>query len=197
MPSNTLSEQNGPHVCPHQIAFFLDNWFRRLIQNPKKILAAYINKGDTVIDMGCGPGFFTIDMAKMVGSSGKVIAIDLQEKMLRHVRKKASRHGVSDQIEYHQCLSDRIGYNGRADFILAFYMIHETPNPKRFLEELKSLLKDKGKILVVEPKMHVSQKLFEEMLRDAEKVGLKAIKIPKSLGNRSVIFILTTPDCCP
>lgn len=188
MPSNTLTERNSPHVCPHQIAFFLDNWFRRLIQNPKKILGLYISTGDTVMDMGCGPGFFTIDMAKMVGPNGRVIAVDLQEKMLSHVRKKATRHGVDDRITYHQCPSDRIGFDDKADFILAFYMIHETPDPKGFLEETKTLLKDKGKILVVEPKMHVSQELFEEMLTDAENVGLKAVDFPKSLGGRSVLF---------
>ncbi|MBU2481355.1 MAG: SAM-dependent methyltransferase, partial [Proteobacteria bacterium] len=59
-------------VCSHSISFILDNFFRRILQNPEKIVKEYIGNGDTVIDLGCGPGFFSIEMAKMVGTTGKV-----------------------------------------------------------------------------------------------------------------------------
>ncbi len=87
------------HVCPHQISFFLDNWIRRLIQPPGKIVGPYIQEGNTVIDMGCGPGYFTIDMAKIVGPEGRVIAVDIQAKMLERVRKKAQKHGLAERID--------------------------------------------------------------------------------------------------
>ena len=64
------------NVCPHKIAFVLDNPFRKLLQNPSKIVGEYIRQGDTVIDLGCGPGFFSIPMAGFVGENGKVIAVD-------------------------------------------------------------------------------------------------------------------------
>jgi ubiquinone/menaquinone biosynthesis C-methylase UbiE len=176
------------HVCPHQIGFMLDNWFRRLIQNPRKIIGEYISNGATVIDIGCGPGFFTIDMAKMVGENGRVIAVDLQQHMLSKVKKKANKHGVSNRMEFHQCESDTIGLNKKADFIFAYYMIHETPNPKRFLAELKAMLNDNGKLLVVEPKFHVDKKQFEAMLMEAEEVGLKLMDSPKGKGGRSALF---------
>ena len=89
---NTYVKENGSgHVCPHQMAFMLDNPFRRLFQNPKRMLRPYIFEGSTVMDLGCGPGFITIDMAKLAGPKGKVIAVDLQEKMLAHVEKKAKK----------------------------------------------------------------------------------------------------------
>ena len=91
--SNNQAPNPQPHVCPHQISFFLDNWIRRLIQNPQKIVGPYIQAGNTVMDMGCGPGYFTIDMAKLVGPKGRVIAIDIQTKMLERVRKKAQNTG--------------------------------------------------------------------------------------------------------
>jgi ubiquinone/menaquinone biosynthesis C-methylase UbiE len=65
-------------VCPVKRAGSLDNRIRRWIQNPKKILKPYIEEGMTVLDIGCGPGFFSIDMAQMVGKTGRVIAADLQ-----------------------------------------------------------------------------------------------------------------------
>ena len=78
-------------VCSHDHSFFLDNFIRRLIQNPRKIVGEYIHNGDTVVDLGCGPGYFSIDMAKMVGESGHVIAVDLQPEMLEKVKKKAKK----------------------------------------------------------------------------------------------------------
>jgi ubiquinone/menaquinone biosynthesis C-methylase UbiE len=181
-------ESGGGHVCPHKVGFILDNWFRRLIQSPKKIVGEYLRKGDTVIDMGCGPGYFSIDMAKMVGEEGRVIAVDLQEHMLSKVRKKAAKHGVKGQMDFHHCDSDIIGLNAKADFILAYYMIHETPDPAAFLAEMRAMLKERGRLLVVEPKFHVSQKKFETLLKVAREAGLKAIAFPKGKGGRAVLF---------
>jgi ubiquinone/menaquinone biosynthesis C-methylase UbiE len=181
-------ESGGGHVCPHKIGFILDNWFRRLIQSPKKIVGEYIRRGDTVIDMGCGPGFFSIDMAKMVGEEGRVIAVDLQRHMLSKVRKKAEKYGYIGRMEFHQSKSNIIGLNVKADFILAYYMIHETPDSGEFLSEMQTMLKDSGRLLVVEPKIHVSQKEFEILLNIAEKTGLKTLALPKGKGGRSVLF---------
>jgi ubiquinone/menaquinone biosynthesis C-methylase UbiE len=188
MSATLTTEKAKAHVCPHQISFMLDNWFRRLIQHPKKIAGAYIKKGDTVIDMGCGPGYFSIDLAKMVGETGRVFAVDLQESMLVKVRKKAARHGVTHRMVFHQCGDSHIGLNHKADFILAYYMIHETPDPKAFLAELSHYMKTDGRLLVVEPRMHVSREAFEEMLKDADTVGLKIVDLPKKKGGRSVLF---------
>lgn len=188
MQNNMSSETQTPHVCPHQISFFLDNWIRRLIQPPGKIVGPYIQAGDTVIDMGCGPGYFTIDMAKMVGSGGKVIAVDIQAKMLERVRKKARKHGLAERIVYHTADMDQIGLNQTADFILAYYMIHETPDMTKTLQELKNLLRDGGKMLVVEPKMHVSHTAFEKMIQIAASVGLEAPEFPRGKGGRSVVW---------
>ena len=181
-------KKSQTHVCPHQISFFLDNWIRRLIQAPVKIVGPYIQEGNTVIDMGCGPGYFTIDMARMVGAGGRVIAVDIQVKMLERVRKKAQKHGLSERIVCHTADTDQIGLNQTADFILAYYMIHETTDTTKTLLELKTLLKDGGKILVVEPKMHVSRTAFENMNQIAASMGLKAVEFPKGKGGRCVVW---------
>lgn len=187
---STVSDETpgGCRVCPHQMAFMLDNWIRRLLQNPAKLIGEYIAPGNTVVDMGCGPGFFSIDMARAVGRTGQVIAVDLQQGMLDRVKKKALRHGVSDRMTYHQCRSDGIGLECAADFILAFYMVHETPEPKSFFAEAKTMLKAGGKLLVVEPKMHVSQASFGAMVADAEITGLQVVDYPTGKGGRAVLL---------
>jgi ubiquinone/menaquinone biosynthesis C-methylase UbiE len=178
-------------VCPHQAAFLLDNWIRRLFQNPVKLLEEYVREGDTVIDLGCGPGFFTIDMAKMVGSTGNVIAIDLQPAMLERVRKKALRAGVADRLLCHQCRADRLGLSCEADFILAYYMVHETPDPASLFAEVKGLLRPGGRMLVVEPKMHVAPAAFDTMLEKAAAVGMKVEATPSGKGGRAALLMVT------
>jgi ubiquinone/menaquinone biosynthesis C-methylase UbiE len=127
-------------------------------------------------------------MAKMVGEGGSVIAVDLQEHMLMKVNKKAAKHGVLKRMEFHQCESNTINLHRKVDFILAFYVLHETPDPYRFLCEMKDMLKNDAKLLVVEPRMHVSQQMFDTMCIEAERAGLKAVEFPKSKGGRSVLF---------
>jgi len=71
-----MGEKNE-HVCPVEKAGGLDSGIRKLLQRPKKILGNYVESGMTVLDLGCGPGFFSVEMAEMVGASGKVIAVDM------------------------------------------------------------------------------------------------------------------------
>lgn len=189
---NVSKVKNAYHtdVCSHKMAFLLDNWLRKLLQNPRKIVREYIHEGNTVIDLGCGPGFFSTAMAHLVGEKGKVIAVDLQVEMLAKVRKKATLQGLINRIDFHHCSAHSIGLSlpVRADFILAYYMVHETPDARSFLSEVRTLLKEEGHFLVVEPKMHVSAEKFSEMIGMAAEVGLKVVSFPVKKGGRSVLF---------
>jgi ubiquinone/menaquinone biosynthesis C-methylase UbiE len=176
------------HICSWKIAFALDNPIRRLIHNPQKILGGCIKPGQTVLDLGCGPGTFSIAMAKMVGESGKVIAVDIQEEMLQIVRTKAARQGLESRIVTHKSGLDRIGLSEKVDFALAFYMVHEVPNAEAFLKEISSVLKPKGKLLVVEPKFHVSATAFERTIDIARQAGLSPISEPKIRFSRSKLL---------
>lgn len=177
-------------VCSHSHSFFLDNFVRRLIQNPKRIIGEYIQKGDTIIDIGCGPGYFTIDMAELTGETGKVIAVDLQKEMLDKVGKKAAAKNLTERIHLHQCGQNRIGLapETKADFILAFYMVHETPDQVAFLEQVKKLLSPGGRFLLVEPIFHVSKGQFKNILTFAIKIGFKQVDMPRGKGGRSVLL---------
>ncbi len=159
-----MNNGSNGRICPVELAGGLDNYIRRLLQNPRKILKPYISKGMTVLDLGCGPGFFSIEIAKLLNSSGKVIAADLQEGMLQKVDKKIRGTELEQMIELHKCEDTEIGVSDKVDFVLAFYMIHEVPNQDRLFEELKSILKPGGKVYIIEPNFHVSKKSFEEMV---------------------------------
>jgi len=180
----TSTDRN--RVCPMEKAGGLDTCFRRIFQNPKRILKPYIQPGMTILDVGCGPGFFTLEMARMLNGSGKVIAADLQQGMLEIVKIKIKESPFEKLVEPHRCESGKMGVTTPVDFILAFYVLHELPDQKTFFEEVKSILKPGGRFLIVEPKYHVTEKEFEVLINDLISSGFKIIKRPKILFSRSV-----------
>ena len=177
-------------ICPWWLARALDNPIRRLIHNPEKILSRYIERGQTVLDIGCGSGTFTIALARLVGETGKVIAVDVQNEMLQMVRKKAAKEGMKSNIITYKSDPRRIGIEEKVDFALAFYMVHEVPKAEAFLKEVASLLNPEGKLLIVEPRFHVSELAFDRTLEAARLAGLKQISKPEIRFSRSMLFQL-------
>jgi ubiquinone/menaquinone biosynthesis C-methylase UbiE len=171
---------NRNRVCPVSLAGGLDNRIRRMIQNPEAILSPYVLKGMTVLDVGCGPGFFSTALAGLVGDSGRVIAADLQEGMLEKLRNKIAGTELEKRIRLHQCKPDGINLSEQVDLALTFYMVHEVPDKTRLFKEIFSLLKSGGQFLLVEPKLfHVSRKEFEDTIKMAEAAGFKHAEGPK------------------
>ena len=183
-----MKNDKTPYVCPAGLSGSLDNSIRRWFQNPKKILKPYINKGMTVLDLGCGPGFFTVDIAEILSDSGKVIAADLQEGMLEKVALKIRGTGLEHRVEMLKCQINSIGVTEKVDFVLAFWMVHEVPDHDRLFEELNSILKPEAKIFIVEPMIHVTARSFEEMSARIEKSGFEIVDRPKLLFSRAIIL---------
>jgi ubiquinone/menaquinone biosynthesis C-methylase UbiE len=140
----------------------------------------------TVLDLGCGPGFFTMEMARQVGRTGKVIAADLQQGMLEKVQEKIKNTVFADIIELHQCLPEQVGLAQKFDFILVFYMLHEVPDQEKFMRELQALLKPQGRILLVEPSFHVSRHEFQESIALMNQAGFTVAAQPRIFFSRTV-----------
>ena len=188
MPANSIMRNNNQRVCPVEIAGGLDNRIRRWIQNPQKILKPYIKKGMTVLDLGCGPGFFSIDIAQIVGKSGRVIASDLQEGMLQKVKDKIKGTELEERITLHKSEENKIGVSDHVDFVLLFYMVHEVPQKEDFFNEIGTILRPNGQILIVEPPFHVSKSAFNEMINQAKDVGFTNTAGPNVLFSKTVIL---------
>lgn len=170
-------------------AALLDNVFRGVFQNPKKIVGTFVRPGITVMDIGCGPGFFTLAMAQMVGPGGTVIAIDIQKEMLDLVRAKSEQQGLSGSIRFHQCRPDSLGITEKAGFVLSFYMVHEVPDQKAFLLEVYGLMEPGSRYLIVEPVFEVSKTAFDQMLEDARAAGFLVEKQSRHLISRSSVLV--------
>jgi ubiquinone/menaquinone biosynthesis C-methylase UbiE len=167
------------HVCPWWGGYFIDNPLRRLLHGPQAILAPYVTPGMTVLDVGCGMGWFAIPLARMVGDQGRVIAADLQQQMLDVLMQRARKSGVDARIQPHKCEQDRLGVAVQADFVLAFAMVHEVPDQRRLLGEIHCCLKPGGKLLVAEPEIHVPGRAFLQTVAAAEDAGLRVVEQPR------------------
>jgi ubiquinone/menaquinone biosynthesis C-methylase UbiE len=175
-------------VCPVELADSLDTRNRRWLQDPHKILGSYIEEGMTVLDLGCGPGFFAAAIAQMVGPSGRVIAADLQEGMLQKLEDKIAGTELGPRITLHKCEQDEIGVSQEVDFVLAFYVMHEVPDQANLLRQIGSIVKPNGRLLIVEPPLHVSRRAFAETVRQAQQAGFVPIARPRLLFNRTVLL---------
>lgn len=176
------------HVCPSWLYFTLGTYFRKWVHDPEKILKTYVRQGDTAIDIGCGPGFFTLGLAELVGKQGKVIAVDIQKESIDIVSKKI--RGTHYEKSVRPVLSDGSGLSvsDKVDFALTFWMLHEVPNKKDFLSQIKELMKKGSLYLLVEPIIHVSEKTFLEEVEMARACGMELVGTPKMGFSRSALF---------
>lgn len=177
----------GPHTCPWWFGYTFDNPLRRLVHDPGEILGDFVRPGQTVVDIGCGLGYFSIALAKIVGASGKVIALDIQSQMIQRAKRRAESHGVANQIDFRLCNATHLGVESPVDFALAFWVVHEVKDPKKLLIEVRSFLKSRGNLLVAEPKGHVSASRFTETVELARNVGFETSKGPVVRFSRSVV----------
>lgn len=175
-------------VCSAKHAPVLDNSFRKKLHNPYKLFGDIIKTGDTVYDLGCGPGTFIVELAEMAGSTGKVIAVDLQEKMLDMAAEKTRQFGIEHTVFLHKCAEDKIGFKEEADVIIGFFMVHEVPDADAFFKEVSKFLKPGGFFLLAEPLFHVKKSLFENEVKLAEKYGLTKVADKKVFFARGAVL---------
>lgn len=175
-------------VCPWWLCYSFDNPLRRLFHDPERLLRPYVKAGMTVVDIGCGMGYFSIGLARLTGPDGKVIAVDLQQRMLDALARRSRRAGVADRIVLHRCRKESLGIEGPADFALAFWMAHEVPDKPRFFREILASLKPQGTLLLAEPKLHVTQKSVEQTVAVCRETGFQVLEEPSVALSRAFLL---------
>lgn len=161
-------------VCPWWLGYFLASPVRRFLLKPESVVSSYIREGMTVLEPGPGMGFFTIPMATMVGDSGRVIAIDVQRKMIDRLQKRAENAGLLKRIDPRITSGKSLStadLEGRVDFTLAFAMVHELPDGHPFFREIAAASKPGALLLLVEPAGHVKPEDFDSELKRAGEAG--------------------------
>ena len=182
-----------PHsVCPWWIGYLLASPLRRLMYDPARILAPYVREGMTVLEPGPGMGFFTLELARRVGAAGRVVAVDIQPKMLDRLKRRAAHAGLLARLDIRLAQPDSLGLAaeaGTVDFVLAFAMVHEMPSALSFFQEAAQAMKPGARLLLAEPAGHVKSALFELELESAAEAGLRVSERP--VIRRSLAAVLT------
>ena len=158
--------------------------------------ALKIKPGQTVCDIGCGNGFYTLQLAKAVGEHGKVLAVDIQPEMLHMLAERAKEAGLENIETIQGTESDPKLPAGRVDLILLVDVYHEFSDPEAMLAAMRAALAPGGRIALGEFRLEDPQvpiKLLHKMskkqiLKEFRPNGLKLVSQYDQLPWQHLMF---------
>ncbi len=197
--------QHRPHLMPWWLGFLQLVPLRRLVQNPTRLLEPLVNAGDTVLEAGPGMGFHTLPLAELVGATGRVVAVDCQERMLHHLQRRAADRGLGARIATRECDQDSLRVTdlaGRVDVVMAYNVVHEAADPERMIGEMVRALRPGGRLVLSEPRGHVNRNVFLWEYGLCREAGLEAAAWPQVRRQMTVVMSKptaeeATPDLTP
>ena len=178
-------------VCPWWLGYLLLLPVRRLWQSPRKVLGALVREGMTILEPGPGMGYFSLDVARMVGPTGRVVAVDVQERMLRVLRRRVRNAGLLDRVDIRRADPGRLGVEdlaGQVDLVLAIFVVHEMPEGAAFFAEAHRMLRPGGRLLFAEPRRHVPKDAFDRSLEAAARCGFTRLGEHRFPRARAVVL---------
>ena len=177
-----------PKVCPWWVAYTFDNPLRRLVHPPEKILQKYVREGMQVLDIGCGFGHFAIGMARLVGETGRVTALDVQNQMLAKTLSRARKQGLDRRMRTVCCNNGDWGLEPGFDFALASNVLHEAPDLSALITQVAAVLKPGGLFYIMEPYGHVREAAFEQELDTCREAGFLELDRPRVARERCALL---------
>jgi len=178
-------------VCPWWFVRSFDNPIRRLLHDSEQMFGEWVRPGMHVLDLGCGAGFNTEGLTRLVGSDGVVVAIDLQPHMLAMTRRRLERVGLSERAEFVKSTANdlRLSTDQRFRFAVAFWMVHEVSNAEHFFKQVRNVLEVGSPMPIVEPKVHVGRDAFEASARAARRAEFLEKARPRVTLSQSVVLL--------
>ena len=185
--------EHGP--SPWWSGFLLTSPLRRLVHNPHEILSPFVKEGMFVLEPGPGRGFFTLELARLVGAAGKVFTSELQAASLEGLKRRAKRAKLGDRIDARQASRLSLGIDdlaGRIDFAFLFAVAHETADPEQFFNQVARALAPGALLLLAEPEGHVAGRYFQVLTAAAVSSGLTEVS-PAPIIDGSHVALLRNP----
>jgi ubiquinone/menaquinone biosynthesis C-methylase UbiE len=165
---------------------------RYLLESPARLLKDYVKDGMTVLDVGCGAGYYSLGMAELVGPKGRVIAVDTETDAVMSLKKKAEKAGLTDRIEARVCSEHDLGIldlNSQVDFALAVYVVHHARDTSSLMGDVHRALRPGARLLVVEPRHHASAAERESTEAAAQGAGFTLAGHPRLRRDWAVSFV--------
>lgn len=128
-------------------ALLIDNLLRRLFRPPEKLVSKYLARGKTAADLGCGPGFYSLPMAKIVGEAGQVHAVDFDQRAIDRLKKRVDRVSYGIAVRPHAASASEIDFieTGSVDFVLAEGLLCCMKDHAGAVRQIKRILKPEGR----------------------------------------------------
>jgi SAM-dependent methyltransferase len=189
-PLPATHRPDGPALLrglTHRIASPL----RRLFQDPASLLAPLVAPGETVLEVGPGHGFHTLPLLELVGSRGRVVAVDCRTGPLADLGRRAVRRGLAASLEARLCRRDTLGVadlRDRVDLVVAADVVHEAVDPERMIGEMVHVLRPGGRLLLAEPRGRVQRDRFLWYYGLARESGLVAVDWPRQRRQMTVVM---------
>jgi len=176
-------------VFPYQMAFTLLIPVRNLYMSPEKLSKRLELKEDLkVLEVGPGPGYYSIKMAKIL-NKGKLVLADIQQKMLDYAKKRIDKRKLTN-VEYYLCDGTSFNFDDNTfDRIFMVTVIGEVENKDEYLNEFYRILKEGGLLSVSELAGDSDKLTIEEVKYLAEKHKFKFYKLFGNKRNYTINFI--------
>ena len=185
---------------PAHIERLINGTRLREVKPRKLLLEAGLTRGQVFIDVGCGPGFFTLPAARIVGPRGLAYAVDTEPLMLDELTKRNPPSNVKCLLSRESSvpLPDNTG-----DFLLLVHVLHEAEDIGAFLLELKRLLKPGAKLLVIDWKKRVEERgppiwdrlTLKELMALLREAGFRGVKSVPFKNNPSHYRVMARKAC--
>jgi cyclopropane fatty-acyl-phospholipid synthase-like methyltransferase len=195
-----LTEYKGRTIAPY-MTFHGADWLTRESREKEEhcktlIKALKLKSGQTVCDMGCGNGYYTLKIAKLVGKQGRVLAVDVQPEMLHMLELRAKDHNVSNVEPIQGTLVDPKLPDGEVDLILLVDVYHEFSHPEQMLQAMRKSLRPHGRLALVEFRLEdpsvpikLEHKMSkEQIMKEFPPNGFKLVEEFEKLPWQHVLF---------
>lgn len=169
--------RHHPTPCPAWLAVLLENPYFETVAGSRMLLdRAHVRPGDVVLDVGCGAGRVTVSAARRVGVGGRVVALDLQEAMLRKLRRRIAEESVTNVELVLGDAGDGLVQSNTFDRALLVAVLGEIVNRQAALQEIFQALKPDGILSITEvlPDPHFQSRRIVRRL--AEQAGFRSVE---------------------
>jgi ubiquinone/menaquinone biosynthesis C-methylase UbiE len=177
------------HRSPPWLTEVFDRTIRPLLYDADRIVRPFISPGDRVADIGCGAGYFSPTLSRLAGPKGELVLLDAQEVMLEWATARVREDPLARaRLTAIRAEAPDLPLPAELDFALMSWMLHEVERPEAVWARLQQSLRPGGKVLVIEPLLHVSARRFEEQIAPALELDFVRAAVAGIFFSRAVVM---------